>query len=536
MGQILLWIELFAASCLLVTVATVADARTTRPWLRWLITVIEVLTPLACWVGVTSMAIWMHMVAGVGSSAMPWFLGTLTVMFIVVATIILYRGTKGRRAATWPAWKLHMIFGATCVLSLITFWNLDLNAQNQISRLRARSASIIIATFPPRIPDGQNAALVYEQAFKSLGMMTEGNIIEWAGPVCIWLDLPQGEQSTTHPSYAKVRKILKTNAQGLNQLRRAAAMKQCCFVSYWNSENLANTLLTQISSVRTASELLAADARVRAGGGDLAGAIADLNALFAISEHVTREPTVLTALTAIAIERRVVETIEIVLAAGDATASELLALKIDPLFSHGRMVGSALRGEEALGLSVFASLDNPENCEIPSRYAPEIMMPLYRVFLMNDDVRGYKRAVRHWQRLAAKPYHQARDEWETLRERLKTQKVGYITTMMLPAVSGYPKFAADGDARHRLARLAVASTLYRVKTGDLPETLNKLTPDFIEMIPIDPFDGKPLRMARDKNGGVILYSVGPDIKDDGGQALGNGKTTGDITFRLAPKK
>ncbi|MCP4377762.1 MAG: hypothetical protein GY794_16495, partial [bacterium] len=55
-------------------------------------------------------------------------------------------------------------------------------------------------------------------------------------------------------------------------------------------------------------------------------------------------------------------------------------------------------------------------------------------------------------------------------------------------------------------------------------------------IPIDPFDGKPLRMARDKNGGVILYSVGPDIKDDGGQTLGNGKTTGDITFRLAPKK
>jgi hypothetical protein len=106
---------------------------------------------------------------------------------------------------------------------------------------------------------------------------------------------------------------------------------------------------------------------------------------------------------------------------------------------------------------------------------------------------------------------------------------------MMPAVSGYPDRAATGDSRHRLASLATAVTVFRVKTGALPESLDKLIPEYIEAIPTDPFDGEPLRMIGAKDGGAILYSIGPDLKDDGGQALDNNKA-GDVVFRLAAKK
>jgi len=535
MGQALLWIELLVASCLLVAVATIAAARSNRPSLRRLITVIEVLGPLACWVGITCIA-WPYSPERIGPVARSFFLAILTGIFIIVTAIILLRGLKNRRAAGWSAWKLNIVFASACVLSLMTFWNLDLNARNRLGRLRARAGAIIVSTFPSRIPDGRNAARVYEQAFESLGMMTDAKIIDWAMPVCEWLGSDHGKQSAAGPLDAKVREILKANSLGLNQLRRAATMKQCRFVDYWDSTDLVGTLMPRLSSMRTATELLAADARVRAIDGDLAGAIADLNALFAMAEHVTREPTMLTALIAISIEARGVDTMEIVLARCSATASEPLSLKIDPLFSHGRMVRSALRGEEALGLSILASWGDSEYHTIPARYVPEVMIPLRRVFLLEDDIRGYNTAVREWQRLAAMPYHLARDQWKSLPTRLRKQRMGILTDSTLPAVSAYPIKAAEGDARHRLALLAAAMTACRIKTGALPENLDKLTPGYIETTPADPFDGKPLRMIRTKDGGATLYSIGPDLKDDGGVVMDNQKRTGDMVFRLAPKK
>ncbi len=52
------------------------------------------------------------------------------------------------------------------------------------------------------------------------------------------------------------------------------------------------------------------------------------------------------------------------------------------------------------------------------------------------------------------------------------------------------------------------------KTGDLPATLESLIPDFLPSIPIDPFDGRPIRYSREKK---LIYSVGEDLIDSGGK-------------------
>jgi len=56
--------------------------------------------------------------------------------------------------------------------------------------------------------------------------------------------------------------------------------------------------------------------------------------------------------------------------------------------------------------------------------------------------------------------------------------------------------------------------------------------------PLDPFDGKPLRMVRRKNGDVTLYSVGQDAKNDGGTEIRcvNSERLGDLIFRLPARK
>jgi hypothetical protein len=528
MGQIFLWIELLVVSCLMVAVATVDGARRKRVWSRWSIIVAGVLAPMGCWAAVAYMAIWLRLTARVGPMARPWVLLALAEIFITVAVLILRRGLRNRRAANWPAWKLNLLFAFMCILSAITFFGLDLAARDRLGRLRDRADSIMAATFPPRIPDSQNAARVYELAFESLDMDTDSNIIDWAFPVCKWLD---SRDPSNRPSDTQIREILRKYSRGLKQLRRAAGMGQCSFEGYWGSKDLLNVLLSEVSSMRSASELLAADARICAIDGDLAGAIADINALFAIAEHVTRKPTMITALAAVSIETRAAGTMEIVLAGGRAAATELAELKIDPLFSHVRMVRSALRSEEAMALSTLATLGDPSDQKIPSRYLPEVLIPMYRVFLMSDEIEACKIASAEWRRLAAMPHHEARELWKTMPQRLREKQIGFLTPKMAPAIGRYPDRAAEGDAKHRLAQLAVAVAIFHAQTGAMPEDLEKLVPAYIEAIPADPFDGKPLRMIGPKDNRLTLYSIGPDLKDDGGKEMTNDRI-GDMVFRM----
>jgi hypothetical protein len=73
---------------------------------------------------------------------------------------------------------------------------------------------------------------------------------------------------------------------------------------------------------------------------------------------------------------------------------------------------------------------------------------------------------------------------------------------------------------------------YRLARGHWPESLSELVPEHLKSIPRDPFDGAELRYL-DFAEGVIIYSVGPDGVDNGGNITQNPSTPGsDLGFRL----
>ncbi len=80
--------------------------------------------------------------------------------------------------------------------------------------------------------------------------------------------------------------------------------------------------------------------------------------------------------------------------------------------------------------------------------------------------------------------------------------------------------AAASDLRIRirldLARTALAVEHYRLATGVVPERLEQLVPQYLKQIPIDPFDGQPIRYRR-ATIGYLLYSVEADGQDNGGR-------------------
>ena len=78
--------------------------------------------------------------------------------------------------------------------------------------------------------------------------------------------------------------------------------------------------------------------------------------------------------------------------------------------------------------------------------------------------------------------------------------------------------------RTQQTRLACTLERFRRVKGGFPEKLDALVPGFIDAIPKDAFDGKPLRYRRNADGGYDLWSIGSDRKDDGGHIDPNQKS------------
>lgn len=74
-----------------------------------------------------------------------------------------------------------------------------------------------------------------------------------------------------------------------------------------------------------------------------------------------------------------------------------------------------------------------------------------------------------------------------------------------------PRLLARTLAVLRVARVALAVAEFRARTGEVPASLSALVPAYLPAVPLDPWDGAPLRYDAGK-----VWSIGDDQKDDGG--------------------
>jgi hypothetical protein len=75
---------------------------------------------------------------------------------------------------------------------------------------------------------------------------------------------------------------------------------------------------------------------------------------------------------------------------------------------------------------------------------------------------------------------------------------------------------AEAEAPRRLLVTAIALKRYHLQHGAYPTSLDELAPNYLKQIPIDFMDGKPLRYRLRPDGDFLLYSVGEDGVDNGG--------------------
>jgi hypothetical protein len=129
--------------------------------------------------------------------------------------------------------------------------------------------------------------------------------------------------------------------------------------------------------------------------------------------------------------------------------------------------------------------------------------------LMENLTEGMDQMIRE----AGQPYRDAQPV--PVRDRLTDIFLGVFP-------KGRVRYEA-GEAQNALLLAAMALRAYRLEKGSYPGSLDALvTGGYLSKVPRDPFGGADhaLRCRRTESG-FLLYSLGPDGKDDGGEPIDN---------------
>ncbi len=78
------------------------------------------------------------------------------------------------------------------------------------------------------------------------------------------------------------------------------------------------------------------------------------------------------------------------------------------------------------------------------------------------------------------------------------------------------KRLAEVETARSVVVAAIALKRYELQHLHLPDSLDELIPQFLKSVPTDFMDGQPLRYRRNPDGTFLLYSVGENGVDDGG--------------------
>jgi len=104
-----------------------------------------------------------------------------------------------------------------------------------------------------------------------------------------------------------------------------------------------------------------------------------------------------------------------------------------------------------------------------------------------------------------------------------------LVGMSKPSLVGMINIKCRENTSVAATQLLIALRCYHRQHGQLPESLDALVPKYLPAVPVDDFDGKPLRYLPAKK---LIYSVGDNLKDDGGRAVDEEKKSLDRVFSI----
>ena len=368
-----------------------------------------------------------------------------------------------------------------------------------------------------QVPASRNAALVYAQAFAKYdddwmddepeGASDKGGsetatielqIVEEG-------EMPEGAWSPA--LLVRADKCLKANAKALKLLHQAAAMSECRFPV--DLSDILDLDTPHHADLRKGARLLQLHALVSMERGDFDGAASLVGDMFCLGRSLRGEPLMTSQYVLFALTSMSKNTLRRMFDKDTPNEDALCSLQnqIAEILKSEDSMAASLASERCMGVFFLSSLRMQ-----PGRFG----WVHFLVGTSAGDRVNYLDGMGQAISVASEPYSVRIQALPKLKEAESTLLKMRQASILIPSLTAYVLLGARDCARLHLALAAIAAERYRLKHGSLPESLDALVPNFLEAIPMDPFDGKPVRYKRLEKG-YCLYSIGENLVDDGGK-------------------
>ncbi len=399
--------------------------------------------------------------------------------------------------------------------------------------LRARGRLVTYQDILDRdkyLPPEKNLALIYLKAFGQLGDMESVHVVQ-----SLAYQDPTGARPSG-PLLDVLRSEAKEHAEGLQTILNAPPLTDGCYPLKpapipWV------LLLPYCEKARLAAVLCGEAALLHAATGHPDEVAPCLLAGFGLASSFGRKPLLIEELVRFAAGGITVEALEDSLALCELPPQDLQALKTRMERERGELsLDAAMVFERTIGHFTFEEMIGKGDL----RAAVESTSLWYR-FLpgwREKDELYYDSVMDSVERAMALPPRQAlRATDDSVPSIVTVSPPPVLSAMLLPAGHRALKSMILSKVRLSVACAAVAAEQYRLKNGHWPETLDQIVPEFLDAVPEDPFGTGKIRYKHTDTG-VMLYSIGPDNRDQGGASMEEVLKTDrdssayDVPFRL----
>jgi hypothetical protein len=327
----------------------------------------------------------------------------------------------------------------------------------------------------------------------------------------------------------------------LDQLRTASRRPHARFNLHYEEDNPAAMLLPHLSRVKSFCQVLKLRASAEVASGHMDDALSDLQLLFYLADTTRNEPILISQLVRMEEFRMALQPLAEGMGQWSEAQLQTLQKRLQT-FDFFEDVRHAFEAERTLfGNGIIEWVRrSPNKLRILDEFGRSsdsrggtfpvaILMSVAPDGWLYLEERNYSRTCDQYvlpllnvanHQIQPDLVRKSQDTITRLCENSSSVNFlqhNFFSALLLPSFArviqktGFTQTAAD------LSAIACALARYRLAHGQLPDSLDNLCPGFIEKLPRDIINGAPLRYRVLSDGRYLLYSIGWNEKDDGGQ-------------------
>jgi hypothetical protein len=457
---------------------------------------------------------------------------------------------------------LSLLIGAACLLGWWYFEHLAAEGKAELAAAIAETDALdpdcrwdALEAKRPKIPDAENSIRVIREAARPLSAATINNLNSPA------FKLPNGQIAIPEDRLAN-RQLdveLLTEIQSCLEKWKSSVALAGSLKDFPRGRPsvklepvLFNTLLTDVDQSRALVRLIELEIESLVHSDRPSKAVGRIQAMLHVGTARRDDPFAISQIVRMKVHLGMVRATERILGMAVLTDADLKRLaEYFGSDSSEDLLSPAIRGERAAHHKQFDDIETGKidladfivKMSSPG-LMPDLNLRIGAVFYrprIYEDHAQLLRLMNQCEQIAKLPFHEQAAEWAAFHNQMQALKAEgarqtrwIYSVLLLPAVGKIAAAAQRDRALISCTLAALAAERFRLANKRWPNKLDELCPQFLPKVLVDPYDGKPLRLAN-RDDGIVIYSIGGDGEDNGGEPLMPNPTPtepGDLGIRL----